>query len=68
MVGAKIRRAREKAGLSQRHLAEITQLRQCQISDLERDKLVIDHVHWGTIRKLCTVLDITPNDFMDTST
>ena len=65
MVGEKIRQARQRAGFSQRHVSELAGLQQCQISDLEHDKLELDHVHWGTIKRLCAVLNLTPYDFME---
>jgi transcriptional regulator with XRE-family HTH domain len=65
MVKEKIRLARKQAGLSQQEVADKAELQRCQISDLERGILKLDHVHWGTIRKLCAVLDLTPYDFME---
>ena len=65
MMGALLKSARKKAGLSQQKLAEQAGMRQCQVSDLEGDKLSLDHVHWGTIRRLCRALHISPDDLMD---
>jgi transcriptional regulator with XRE-family HTH domain len=65
VVGTTLRAARQQKGVSQRQLATLAGLRQCQISDLEQGKLALDHVHWGTIRKLCDALALTPNDLME---
>jgi transcriptional regulator with XRE-family HTH domain len=65
MVKEKIKAARKRAKLSQQEVADKAELQRCQISDLERGILQLDHVHWGTIQKLCKVLDITPYDFME---
>jgi transcriptional regulator with XRE-family HTH domain len=64
MIGTELKKAREKAGLSQRKLSEKAGVRQCQISDIEHNKLVIDHIHLGTLRKLCDALHLTPNDLL----
>lgn len=64
MVGERIRQARQQAGFSQKHLADIAHLQQCQISDLEHDSVKLDRVEWGTIRRLCDALHLTPNELM----
>jgi transcriptional regulator with XRE-family HTH domain len=65
VVGEKIRNARKRVGLSQRELSRIANVRQCQISDLERNKLKLDHVHFGTIVKLSDALDMQLDDFRE---
>jgi transcriptional regulator with XRE-family HTH domain len=65
MVGTKIKSARQKQQLSQAEVSQKAGLQRCQISDLEHDKIDLQHIHWGTIQKLCKVLDLTPYDFME---
>jgi transcriptional regulator with XRE-family HTH domain len=67
MVGSKIRHVRKQKGMSQNTLSQMAKLQRCQISDLERGKLQLEHVHWGTIQRLCKALNLSPYDFMDES-
>jgi len=65
MVSVKLKQAREQAGFSQEQLSKLAGLGRAQISKLECDKLSLDHVHWSTIRRLCNVLHLTPNELME---
>jgi len=64
-VALKIKQARKQLGFSQTEVSTRAGLQRCQISDLERGVLNLDHVHFGTIRKLSEVLALTPNDFVE---
>lgn len=58
IIGTKIREARKRVGLSQEAVAKSARLQRCQVSDLERGILNLEHVHWGTIQRLCQTLHL----------
>jgi transcriptional regulator with XRE-family HTH domain len=64
MIGEKIKAARRKARLSQEQVGAKAGVARTQISKLERNELRLDMVRWGTLRKLCDTLDLTPNDLL----
>jgi transcriptional regulator with XRE-family HTH domain len=65
MSGKRIKLARLQAGLTQQELADMADLPQGHISKLERDKLNTKRIRVDTLRRLCDVLHVTPNDLME---
>ena len=63
VLGGLVREARKRARLSQAKLSGMAGIQRCQVSDIERGKLDLDHVHFGTVVRLSHALKLTPNDF-----
>jgi transcriptional regulator with XRE-family HTH domain len=64
-VAVMLKTARDAAGLSQTALAHVSGVQQRQISKLESGVIDLAWLTWGTIRRLCDALALTPNELMD---
>ena len=61
--GEKIRRARKAAGLTQRQLAQMVGVANTSVSNWEKD---LSRPDADLIQKLCTILQLQPNEFYGT--
>jgi len=63
MLGEKVREARLRAGLSQQALCKKIEIQQRRLSKIETNN--VDWIRTDTLRKLCDVLHVTPNELLD---
>lgn len=61
LLGSRLAAARKKRGLTQEKLAEMTELANNYISNIENNRSIPS---LETVVKLCNALDITPNDIL----
>lgn len=59
MVGENLKAARRSKGLAQKEVAETMLMTQQQYSRFENG---VYELNYGQIRRLCELLDVTPND------
>lgn len=62
MIGSKIRRLRNQRGFSQEYLADILNISQASLSNLESGKTLPD---FNLIRSLCDIFKIEVNELFE---
>lgn len=62
MIGSKIRRLRNQRGFSQEYLADILNISQASLSNLESGKTLPD---FNLIRSLCDIFEIEVNELFE---
>ena len=63
LVGANLKEARKNKGLTQKEVAAVMLMTQQQYSRFENG---VYELNYGQIRKLCELLDTTPNELYGT--
>lgn len=60
-VGARVKAARLKAGLTQKELAETVQMKRAALINIERGQT---SMHISTLKQIADVLQIPPREFL----